>query len=308
MNFHLVRGSALLSISLIPLFCQLAFANTAKNSGIPFNYVGGHILVIPVKVGSKDSKFILDTGAGVNILSTTLAKTIEYKPGKQHSGRRMSGQKLTMKMARIPSLQVGENKQENVPVALWKFDDILPSDAEFKEIEGFVSLEYFKNTPFTLDYTKKLLYIENESSLKTRLEAGNVAPVEIEQHGNVETSIKIPITFSNKKKAKVEVDTGSGSLILDASYMKSFGISADDKSVKTTKGKDETGHAYVRYATSLPADFSLSAATQIKQSKPNVMFQKIIHQGLIGDSFLSNFIVTYDLPHKRMIFALPKTP
>ena len=33
------------------------------------------------------------------------------------------------------------------------------------------------------------------------------------------------------------------------------------------------------------------------------MFQEIIHDGLIGDRFLRNFIVTYDLPRSRMIFA-----
>ena len=35
------------------------------------------------------------------------------------------------------------------------------------------------------------------------------------------------------------------------------------------------------------------------------MFQEIIYDGLIGDRFLRNFTVTYDLPRSRMIFALP---
>jgi antitoxin (DNA-binding transcriptional repressor) of toxin-antitoxin stability system len=33
------------------------------------------------------------------------------------------------------------------------------------------------------------------------------------------------------------------------------------------------------------------------------MFQQVIYDGLIGDSFLRNLAVTYDLPNSRMIFA-----
>jgi len=33
------------------------------------------------------------------------------------------------------------------------------------------------------------------------------------------------------------------------------------------------------------------------------MFQKIIHDGLVGDSFLRNFAVTYDVANARMIFS-----
>jgi hypothetical protein len=36
------------------------------------------------------------------------------------------------------------------------------------------------------------------------------------------------------------------------------------------------------------------------------MVQKIIYDGLVGDAFLRNFIVTYDLQNARMIFARPK--
>ena len=33
------------------------------------------------------------------------------------------------------------------------------------------------------------------------------------------------------------------------------------------------------------------------------MFQKIIYDGLVGDSFLKNFVVTYDMQRERMVFA-----
>jgi hypothetical protein len=39
---------------------------------------------------------------------------------------------------------------------------------------------------------------------------------------------------------------------------------------------------------------------------PPVMFQEIIYDGLVGDSFLRNFTTTYDLPRSRMIFSSPE--
>ena len=35
------------------------------------------------------------------------------------------------------------------------------------------------------------------------------------------------------------------------------------------------------------------------------MFQRIVYDGLVGNSFLKNFTVTYDLANLRMIFARP---
>jgi hypothetical protein len=36
------------------------------------------------------------------------------------------------------------------------------------------------------------------------------------------------------------------------------------------------------------------------------MFQKIIYDGLVGDSFLRSFVVTFDVWNSRMVFARPE--
>jgi hypothetical protein len=47
---------------------------------------------------------------------------------------------------------------------------------------------------------------------------------------------------------------------------------------------------------------SVTGAPAVRQADPEVMFQKIIYDGLVGNAFLRNFVVTYDLPNTRMIF------
>ncbi len=278
-------------------------AESSPENSVPFKYAGGHLLVIPAKICGQDSLLILDTGCGVNVISQSLAEKYSCKVTGMHSGQRMSGQRLQMKMASLPSLKIARSEQKRVPVAQWKVEEILGGEPDFNDVEGFVSLDFFRNTPFTIDYHQQKLFIEDATSLQERMKTGTAVPVRLTRRNGVETSISMPISFSNGESARVEVDTGSSALILNEKYMRSFGISTEDKSVRTSKGKDETGHQYTRYFSHLPGDVFPATAAQFRQSTPPVQFQQIIYEGLVGDSFLHNFIVTYDLPHKRMIFS-----
>lgn len=271
--------------------------------GIPFVYSAGHVMVIPVRVCNRGSFFIFDTGAGINIVSEKLAEKLGCRPIGRHSGRRMSGQRLTMEMINVGSLQVGSCVQKNVPAGIWHLEELLAGEPELAHIEGFVSLEYFKNTPFTIDYKKKRIFIEDDTTLQQRLDAGKSVRIRVIHEHRIDTGVTLPLVFSNGKSAKVEVDTGSGGLILNERYMNYFGISKKGAGTKTVNGKDETGHSYVRYFSEVPVDVFVSGAPKLRLEKPRVQFQKIIYDGVVGDSFLRNFIVTYDLPHKRMIFA-----
>ncbi len=65
------------------------------------------------------------------------------------------------------------------------------------------------------------------------------------------------------------------------------------------------GNEFVRYFTELPGDVKVSGAPSIRMTSPQVMFQQIIYDGLVGDQFLRNFTTTYDLARSRMIFGIP---
>lgn len=49
----------------------------------------------------------------------------------------------------------------------------------------------------------------------------------------------------------------------------------------------------------------ISGAPTLAQADPKVMFQRIIYEGLLGDAFLRDFTVTYDMPGSRAVFAQP---
>jgi hypothetical protein len=82
-------------------------------------------------------------------------------------------------------------------------------------------------------------------------------------------------------------------------------IDPNDPKVRRREGRDETGPNYSRYFTQLKGAVHLPQSTEVKSTDPEVMFQKIIYDGLVGHLFLRDFQVTYDLPHSRMIFRKP---
>jgi hypothetical protein len=270
-------------------------------SVFPFKYAANHILVIPVTINGKESQFALDTGACVNVISQSLADKFACRPAGKITSIRMSGQSLTMKVVTVSDLQVGSCLQKNLPMAAWKLENAFAGAPNTAQVEGLISLEFFKKVPFTIDYARKMIFIENDESLRKRLSDGISIPIEV-YHKHDQTSISMLLWFSNGNFAKVGIDTGSGALLLDEKYMREFSINRDPD-VKMVKGIDETGLPYVRYCTTLPADVFLAQNRQFTQKKPKVQFQRIIYDGVVGDGFLSNFTVTFDLLHKRIIFA-----
>jgi hypothetical protein len=44
-------------------------------------------------------------------------------------------------------------------------------------------------------------------------------------------------------------------------------------------------------------------APELSQDDPDVMFQRIVYDGLVGLAFLRQFVVTWDIPASRVMFA-----
>jgi hypothetical protein len=275
-------------------------ASPATPIAIPFTYVGGHSISIPVEVGSRPSRFILDTGIGLNLVSRDLAARVGSRDeGKSYTGKRMSGQAVTVPLVRVPSLAVGPRRREDAVVGVLEMSDFAP---DCEGIEGFVGLEFFDSQPFTVDYRAQTIVLETEASLAVRVASGAVVPVHLERDERTVDAF-IDLSVPGGGPARVEVDTGSNSLILDARYRSRLGIQDGADGVTTREGKDETGHLFKRTFARIHGSVSLVAAPGIEQRDPEAMFQEIVHDGLVGDAFLRSFVVTFDLPHERMIFA-----
>jgi predicted aspartyl protease len=267
-------------------------------SAVPFEYFA-HVLTVPVSVCGFETKFIFDTGIGLNLISENLAAKVGCHPdGSTFTGRRMSGQEVAIPLGSLGSLQIATSVLRDVPVGI--FD--MHAMAGLGDVEGFISLSCFRMTPVTVDYSAGLLIFEDEASLARRAAAGTSVAVHVGYDG-CSTDVMLDMTLPSGKSISVEVDLGSDMLILDEGLAADAGIDLREQGIHTVKASDETGHEFVRYFSEVRGDFAVSGAPSIRVTDPQVQFQKIIYDGLVGDRFLRNFTATYDLASSRMIFA-----
>jgi hypothetical protein len=292
-------------LSLFLLLSSCAGAERKSNmpepTAIPFTYLEQSFIAFPMTInGSLTKNFIFDTGIGLNLISKSLCESLGCKAGGSFSGKRMSGQLVTVPTSTLDSLSLGDFRIKDLPIGIFDMDQLMPG----ADIGGFLSLGFFRDQAVTVDYRKQTITLENQDSLEKLKAEGTVVPVKIGLQGD-SLGITLPLELSGGQKINAEVDTGSQALILHERFMKTLGIAADSPNVRRKDGKDETGHEFSRYFTRLEGNVHLPGSPEMGVKGIDAMFQKIIYDGLVGHYFLREFRVTYDLPRSRMIFRKP---
>jgi hypothetical protein len=271
-------------------------------SHVAFEYLK-HALTVPVLVGGIETRLVLDTGAGVNLISQALAERVGCQPdGSSYAGQRMSGQVMAVPLGTLTSLTLGDHTSSDVAVGMIDLQAFALDGAE-----GLLSLSYFRTVPVTISYAAGLVVLEDDASLAQRTQRGTPVPVRVE-YDQCSTDLFLGIDLPSGRSITVEVDTGSEGIVLDESLASDAGVDLAAPGTRTYEGTDETGYKFTRYFAAAKGDIGVHGAGMYRVNAPDVMFQKIIYQGLVGDSFLRSFTTTYDLQNRRMVFGLPTQP
>jgi hypothetical protein len=267
---------------------------------IPFDYLA-HLVTVPVTInGSLESCFVLDSGIGLTLVSAAVADLVGCVPsGERFSGRRMSGQEVEVTLASPTTIACGDLERTDGGVGIF---DTSGFPEAFADIGGFLSLAFFDEAPFTVDYPRRVVELETPETLAARATAGRRVGVRVERDGPSVT-FHLPLTLPDGRSVEVEVDMGSGELILDERLAPELGVALEGPGVRTVEGTDETGHTYRRSFTTLDGGIHPTGAPELVQDAPAVMFQRIVYDGLLGDDFLRRFAVTFDVGGGRMIFG-----
>lgn len=101
-------------------------------SVVPFEYMS-HVLTIPVRVGDIETRFIVDTGIGINLIEDLANRVGCHPDGSTFTGRRMSGQAVTVPLGSLGSLDIGASRMQDIPVGI--FD--MHTAAGLGDVEGW---------------------------------------------------------------------------------------------------------------------------------------------------------------------------
>lgn len=292
-------------------------------SSVPFRTGKKRAILLPVKVAdSVDAEFRLDTGLGFNLISPALAKKLGIESSSSTKVHPVTGGELELGQARLSSLAVGNEKETDVEVLIGEPRSFVPIDGDNK-VDGILSLAFFRNHPFTLDYANQKVVLENSESLNKRKAAGKkvecrlsdelvvasvnlmlmARPPDPEKPGGLAGILS---TFSggppDPPKAWVQVDTGCESLLLDSKLMFTLKIDATGANITETEPTDQNGLRYRSFASRL-GKVELPDSGLVQEKSP-VVFRKLQAEGVMGQEFLRSYnAVTFDLPSSELIFT-----
>src|SRR2546430_3747618 len=123
-----------------------------RSAKVKFRLAGGAqpLILLPTRVnGAGPFDFILDTGAGTSLLSAELAKQLNVKIPSTKEGQSAGG-KISVSLAKVDSLAVGQAKLDDVDVGIVDLGHIAKTIGT--KIDGDVGYNFLKHFRITIDY------------------------------------------------------------------------------------------------------------------------------------------------------------
>jgi hypothetical protein len=270
-------------------FALLAASTTASAQlTVPLEIADGGYLYVRVRVAdSIDARLLLDTGAGINTLAPSILDRLgaRARDAGTHTGTRHNGEQITGRLWSVPSVSLGSLFRRDVVVGRFAPDNT----------DGMLSMDYFRDVPFTLDLGSGTLTIEAPSRVRDIAARAATIPIRLTTNGPNELDFFVRVCVGDSVAAEAEFDTGAGfnMLMLQPEYMKRLGITAD----RRERGPLE----YYVHSTFLP-ELHYCDAPKVRASRQFVGFKEgLIYEGLIGHGAFRGRRLTIDIPGRRML-------
>lgn len=259
----------------------------AAQSTIPLEVADGGYLYVRARVADGvDARLLLDTGAGINTISESILGQLGDRvlDAGTHTGTRHNGETITGRIWSVSSLALGALRKENVVVG-----GFAPKGAD-----GMLSMDFFRDQPFTLDFKAGTLAIEAPAHLAEIATRAASIPIRLAGHGP-QLDFFVRVCIGDSVSAEAEFDTGAGfnMLMLQTSYMQRLGITPGERAAGPMQ--------YYVHSTFLP-ELHYCAAPAVRVEKQFVGFKAgLIHEGLVGHGAFRDRRLTIDIPGKRML-------
>ena len=256
----------------------------------------GNIVVKGDLNDTVQARFIFDTGGGLNVISDKFFQRIKGTAIFEHyyTGFRHDGDRLDLKVYKIPSLSVGSYKIKN---ALFGVTSVLDE----WNMDGIVSLINFKTVPLTIDYKQKQLRIETRSSATQIAKTAQSMPIKIHQFEDVSLDIFVAVCI-NGNSLDMEFDTGSlmEDILVNSKFISSLGIDTSK-----TKNSDFitpfTRQSFRRYVATIDSVHYCGLQHEPLRKVRIDFKENMIYEGIIGAGYFYDLPFTIDIANKRIL-------
>jgi hypothetical protein len=258
------------------------------------------LLLTTVRIGGRDARpFLIDTGSTVNVLDTELAETL---PVRVLQARYDAESRQTIRFATVSDLTVGPVTLRDPAVAIM---DLSPITHGFGErVAGVLGYPFFAKAVVEVDYVRQSVSCFDPAGY--RLPRGVWQPLIMR--------MQLPgmaATMDGDVKGVFVVDTGSNITVQFFSHFVRDQPRLEIRNVVPARDLRLGGEHDV--LAGQIAWFELSGR---RFQRPRVLFQKpdgpvlraaTSFDGIIGESFLREFVVVFNYPAGTIAF-LPREP
>jgi hypothetical protein len=230
---------------------------------------------VHVTVKGKPGDFLLDTGGGVTLLVEEFSKGIDCKFWGRNTGYNMFGKKIEGPHCDNVQINAGDVALTPVNVGKIDFGDQFSGD---KKPDGLLSLDAFDGKAFTLDQAAGTLTIETNASLAKRTKGMKELPFRISRECSarcLSAFIGVPTT---EGMTWLILDSGAGGVsLISKDHARLFGLDPESKEQR------------LKY----------EVAPGVLVDSP-VVVTDMIMDGNLGQPFMSQYLMTFDLAKGRL--------
>ena len=278
---------SLIILAALLLNCQ----QLNKQNTIDFEFVSG-VLIVNGKVGdSIQGIFQLDTGANNSFIRKKIADKLNIVPSGMVKGPGPGGKIFEVPTAEIESISIGGNTTTLSACAIMD----LGNQKVPESFIGLIGSDYLKNFVVTLDFKRSVLVFEDTQSLNTRLLAGTKIPIKVNK--NAPNIPYMNVCINDSLSGDYIFDTGVPTTHLIYEDFLALGLNKDMKEIKK-KSQDILKSHFETYETTI-ASFGLNDSLTIHNLEIATCENC---NGLIGNNFISNFLVTLNYKEKYALF------
>jgi Aspartyl protease len=228
--------ACLLVLMALLLTAHRSFAVAPRPASVPFHFVRGFAVVVPVSVnGQGPYDFMLDTGSTITTLDNRLGQELGLAAQGMGTVTTLT-QSAPAPLAIASRVAIGPVTEENLVVMIRDLNGLHQIAPTARGVLGQNALDH---TDFLLDYKHKLIQFDIDGELGRSL-GGRHVPLHREPVGNnskyANLSVHGSVNDNGVREMELLLDSGSASLVLFA------GVDSVGSGYTTSFVADTAGH------------------------------------------------------------------
>jgi len=259
-------------------------------------------IFLPVYIdGTGPYNFVLDTGAGISLITKDLAGNLQIKDARIKEALGAGSRRINVLVGQVGSISVGSSMVENINIGIM---DALPQCIG----QGIIGYDFLKHYVLTIDYPHDKLTLtapEEEKNDGKLLQAS----LRFRFARPDRPVILVDVLVNARSTFQFVLDTGASQTIISPVIARQMGIKSTD--VDAIVGAGGSFAAFAGTLDSLRVGDALLEKVEVVVSdifSPLSLAAGTGMDGILGHNVLRNFTVIIDYPNERILLQKERLP